>query len=175
MADVPAISIEGLRKMYGNGFEALTDINLEIESGEIFSLLGPNGAGKTTLINAICRIVQITNGRIEVDGFDNVEEYRQARSRIGLVPQELLTDAFESVLKTVTFSRELFGKPPDRKYLDKLLERLSLGDKKHEEIRMLSGGMKRRVMIARALSHEPKILFLDEPTGGVDVELRKSM
>lgn len=175
MANEPAISIRGLHKVYDNGLEALKDVNLEIQSGEIFSLLGPNGAGKTTLINAICGIVQITDGRIEVDGYDNVTEYRQARSRIGLVPQELLTDAFETVWDTVTFSRELFGKPQDREYIENLLERLSLADKTNEEIRMLSGGMKRRVMIAKALSHEPDILFLDEPTAGVDVELRKSM
>jgi ABC-2 type transport system ATP-binding protein len=175
MGEQPAISIQNLDKVYGNGFEALTDINLEIETGEIFSLLGPNGAGKTTLINAICGIVQITGGRIEVDGYDNETEYREARSRIGLVPQELMTDAFETVWDTVTFSRELFGKAPDPEYIHTLLERLSLADKTHEEIRMLSGGMKRRVMIAKALSHEPEILFLDEPTAGVDVELRKSM
>ncbi|MFB6345598.1 MAG: ABC transporter ATP-binding protein [bacterium] len=175
MSETPAISIQGLDKVYGNGLEALKDVNLEIESGEIFSLLGPNGAGKTTLINAICGIVQITDGRIRVDGYDNVREYRKARSRIGLVPQELLTDAFESVWDTVTFSRELFGNPPDPEYIETLLHRLSLADKKDEEIRMLSGGMKRRVMIAKALSHEPEILFLDEPTAGVDVELRKSM
>jgi ABC-2 type transport system ATP-binding protein len=175
MTGEPAISIQGLDKVYGNGLEALKDVTLEIDSGEIFSLLGPNGAGKTTLINAICGIVQITDGRVEVDGYDNVVEYREARSRIGLVPQELMTDAFESVWDTVTFSRELFGKTPDSEYIESLLERLSLADKRDEEIRMLSGGMKRRVMIAKALSHEPEILFLDEPTAGVDVELRKSM
>lgn len=175
MGEDPAISIQGLDKVYDNGLEALKDVSLEIETGEIFSLLGPNGAGKTTLINAICGIVQMTEGRVEVDGYDNVTEYREARSRIGLVPQELMTDAFESVWDTVTFSRELFGKPPDSDYVETLLERLSLADKKNEEIRMLSGGMKRRVMIAKALSHEPEILFLDEPTAGVDVELRKSM
>jgi ABC-2 type transport system ATP-binding protein len=175
MNEEPAISIRGLDKTYDNGFEALKDVNLDIQSGEIFSLLGPNGAGKTTLINAVCGIVQITDGRILVDGYDNVSEYRQARSRIGLVPQELLTDAFETVWDTVTFSRELFGKPSDPDYIENLLDRLSLADKIDEEIRMLSGGMKRRVMIAKALSHEPDILFLDEPTAGVDVELRKSM
>ncbi len=175
MNDVPAISIRGLDKTYDNGFEALRDINLEIRSGEIFALLGPNGAGKTTLINAICGLVKITDGTIEVDGYDNVQEYREARSRIGLVPQELVTDMFETVRDTVTFSRELFGEPPDPDYIERLLTRLSLRDKMDTELRMLSGGMKRRVMIAKALSHEPKILFLDEPTAGVDVELRKSM
>ena len=170
-----AIAVKGLNKTYGNGFKALDDINLEIKRGEIFALLGPNGAGKSTLINTICGIVQPTNGSITVSGFDNIKQYRQARSSLGLVPQELTTDAFESVWNTVTFSRGLFGKPRNPAYIEDTLKRLSLWDKKNEQIRRLSGGMKRRVMIAKALSHEPEILFLDEPSAGVDVELRKSM
>lgn len=169
------IKIVALNKTYKNGFQALSDINLEIKRGEIFALLGPNGAGKTTLINAVCGIVQPSVGRIFVCGHDNATEYRIARAAIGLVPQELTTDAFESVWNTVSFSRGLFGKPPGPAYIEQLLKRLSLWDKKDEQIRYLSGGMKRRVMIAKALSHEPDILFLDEPTAGVDVELRKSM
>jgi ABC-2 type transport system ATP-binding protein len=172
---INAIEINGLNKTYGNGFKALEDINLEIKRGEIFALLGPNGAGKTTLINAVCGIVQPSSGSINVAGFDNITEYRQARAALGLVPQELTTDAFESVWNTVTFSRGLFGKPKNPAYIEETLKRLSLWDKKDEQIRKLSGGMKRRVMIAKALSHEPEILFLDEPSAGVDVELRKSM
>ena len=170
-----AIKISGLRKTYENGFEALVDIDLEIKRGEIFALLGPNGAGKTTLISAVCGIVQPSAGLILVCGHDSVADYRAARMAIGLVPQELATDAFESVWNTVSFSRGLFGKPRNPSYIEELLKRLSLWDKKDEQIRRLSGGMKRRVMIAKALSHEPDILFLDEPTAGVDVELRKSM
>lgn len=170
-----AIAINALNKTYGNGFRALDDINLEIKRGEIFALLGPNGAGKTTLINTVCGIVKPSSGNIAVSGYDNVSQYRQARSTIGLVPQELTTDAFESVWNTVTFSRGLFGKPRNPAYIEDILKRLSLLDKKDEQIRRLSGGMKRRVMIAKALSHEPEILFLDEPSAGVDVELRKSM
>ena len=170
-----AIEITGLNKTYENGFQALAGIDLEIRHGEIFALLGPNGAGKTTLINAVCGIVQPSAGRILVRGHDNVTEYRAARVSIGLVPQELATDAFESVWNTVSFSRGLFGKARNPAYIEALLKRLSLWDKKNEQIRRLSGGMKRRVMIAKALSHEPDILFLDEPTAGVDVELRKSM
>ena len=175
MQHTTAIAISGLNKTYGNGFNALTDINLEIKRGEIFALLGPNGAGKTTLISAVCGIVQTTSGQILVSGFDSVKQYRDARAALGLVPQELSTDAFETVWNTVTFSRGLFGKPHRPAYVEDVLKRLSLWDKKDEQIRRLSGGMKRRVMIAKALSHEPEILFLDEPTAGVDVELRKSM
>ncbi len=170
-----AITITGLHKTYENGFKALAGIDLEIKRGEIFALLGPNGAGKTTLISAVCGIVQPSAGRILVCGHDNVTDYRAARMAIGLVPQELTTDAFESVWNTVSFSRGLFGKPRNPAFIEELLKRLSLWDKKDEQIRRLSGGMKRRVMIAKALSHEPDILFLDEPTAGVDVELRKSM
>lgn len=170
-----AIEATGLHKTYENGFQALVRIDLEIKRGEIFALLGPNGAGKTTLISAICGIVQPSAGRILVCGHDNVTDYKAARMAIGLVPQELATDAFESVWNTVSFSRGLFGKPRNPVYIEELLKRLSLWDKKDEQIRRLSGGMKRRVMIAKALSHEPDILFLDEPTAGVDVELRKSM
>ena len=175
MFNSAAITISALNKTYGNGFKALDGIDLEIKKGEIFALLGPNGAGKTTLINAVCGIVQPSSGHILVCGHDNVAEYRLARAAIGLVPQELTTDAFESVWNTVTFSRGLFGKPRNPDYVEKTLKSLSLWDKKDEQIRRLSGGMKRRVMIAKALSHEPDILFLDEPTAGVDVELRKSM
>ncbi len=175
MDTTAAITITALQKTYQNGFQALADINLEIKRGEIFALLGPNGAGKTTLINSVCGIVQPTGGSIRVCGHDNVSEYRAARSTIGLVPQELTTDAFESVWNTVTFSRGLFGKPRSPAIVEKILKDLALWDKKDEQIRRLSGGMKRRVMIAKALSHEPQVLFLDEPTAGVDVELRKSM
>lgn len=175
MPHTSTIAITQLNKTYANGFAALADINLEIKRGEIFALLGPNGAGKTTLINAVCGIVQPTSGNITVSGFDSVKQYRAARGAIGLVPQELTTDAFESVWNTVTFSRGLFGKPRNPVYVEDVLKRLSLWDKKDEQIRHLSGGMKRRVMIAKALSHEPEILFLDEPSAGVDVELRKSM
>ena len=175
MQNTAAIAITALNKTYENGFKALADIDLEIKRGEIFALLGPNGAGKTTLINAVCGIVQPTTGRIFICGHDHAKDYRLARAAIGLVPQELSTDAFESVWNTVSFSRGLFGKPRNPDYIEKLLKRLSLWDKKDEQIRRLSGGMKRRVMIAKALSHEPDVLFLDEPTAGVDVELRKSM
>ncbi len=170
-----AIAVHGLSKVYDNGFRALDDIHLEIKRGEIFALLGPNGAGKTTLISAVCGIVRPSGGTIKVSGFDHAVQYRQARQAIGLVPQELTTDAFESVWNTVSFSRGLFGKPRNPAYIEDTLKRLSLWDKRKEQIRRLSGGMKRRVMIAKALSHEPEILFLDEPSAGVDVELRKSM
>ena len=170
-----AISVENLTKTYASGFMALNSINLEIQRGEIFALLGPNGAGKTTLINVICGIVNPSQGRVLADGHDIVSDYRAARSKIGLVPQELSTDAFETVLATVKFSRGLFGKPPNPAYIEKVLRDLSLWDKKDAKIRTLSGGMKRRVMIAKALSHEPQILFLDEPSAGVDVELRRDM
>lgn len=169
------INITALNKIYANGFKALDGINLEISRGEIFALLGPNGAGKTTLISIICGIVRPTSGTVAIGGFDNIQQYRQARSLVGLVPQELSTDAFETVWDTVSFSRGLFGKAPNPQYIEDLLKQLSLWDKKDEQIRYLSGGMKRRVMMAKALSHEPEILFLDEPTAGVDVELRKSM
>src|SRR6201994_2223583 len=171
----PIISVANLPKTYASGFQALKNINLEIRKGEIFALLGPNGAGKTTLISIICGIVNPTQGTILADGHDIVREYRAARSKIGLVPQELTTDAFESVWATVKFSRGLFGKPPNPAYLERVLRDLSLWDKKDAKIMTLSGGMKRRVMIAKALSHEPAILFLDEPTAGVDVELRRDM
>ena len=169
------ISVSNLSKTYGSGFKALNNINLEIERGEIFALLGPNGAGKTTLISIICGIANPTAGKISVDGHDIITSYRAARQLIGLVPQELHTDAFESVWGTVSFSRGLFGKPKNPGHIEKVLKDLSLWDKKDAKIVTLSGGMKRRVMIAKALSHEPQILFLDEPTAGVDVELRKGM
>lgn len=171
----PIISIKNLSKMYASGLQALQNINLEIEKGEIFALLGPNGAGKTTLISVICGIVTPGEGSVTVDGHDIISDYRAARSKIGLVPQELSTDIFETVWATVNFSRGLFGKPRDPVYLEKVLRDLSLWDKKDSKIMALSGGMKRRVLIAKALSHEPKILFLDEPTAGVDVELRRDM
>ena len=171
----PILSIRGLRKSYATGVEALKAIDLDINKGEIFALLGPNGAGKTTLINIVCGIVTATGGQVLVDGKDWQSHYREARTRIGLVPQELHTDAFESVWNTVNFSRGLFGKPVDKAKVETLLGRLSLLDKRKSEMRFLSGGMKRRVMIAKALSHEPDILFLDEPTAGVDVELRRDM
>jgi ABC-2 type transport system ATP-binding protein len=171
----PIISVSKLTKTYAGGFQALKSIDLEIQQGEILALLGPNGAGKTTLISIICGIVNPTTGVVLADGHDIVRDYRAARSKIGLVPQELSTDAFESVWATVAFSRGLFGKPPNPAYLEKVLRDLSLWDKKDSKIMTLSGGMKRRVMIAKALSHEPKILFLDEPTAGVDVELRRDM
>ena len=171
----PIISVSNLSKTYASGFQALKKINLEIHRGEIFALLGPNGAGKTTLISIICGIVNLTEGVVRADGHDIVAEYRAARSLIGLVPQELTTDAFETVWATVTFSRGLFGKPANPSYIEKVLRDLSLWDKKDSKIMTLSGGMKRRVMIAKALSHEPQILFLDEPTAGVDVELRQDM
>jgi len=171
----PIISVTNLSKTYGSGFKALKGINLEIGSGEIFALLGPNGAGKTTLISIVCGIANPSEGKVLVGGHDIVESYRAARSLIGLVPQELHTDAFETVWATVSFSRGLFGKPKNPAYVEKVLKDLSLWDKKDSKIVTLSGGMKRRVMIAKALSHEPQILFLDEPTAGVDVELRKGM
>ncbi|HKS57879.1 MAG TPA: ABC transporter ATP-binding protein [Steroidobacteraceae bacterium] len=171
----PIISVNDLVKTYASGFQALKHIDLEIRRGEIFALLGPNGAGKTTLINVICGIVNATSGKVTADGHDIVREYRAARSKIGLVPQELTTDAFESVLATMQFSRGLFGKAPNPAHIEKVLRDLSLWNKKDDKIMTLSGGMKRRVMIAKALSHEPQILFLDEPTAGVDVELRRDM
>jgi ABC-2 type transport system ATP-binding protein len=169
------ISVAGLSKTYATGFEALKNIDLTIRRGEIFALLGPNGAGKTTLISIICGIVNPTIGSVTVDGHDIREEYRAARSKIGLVPQELTTDAFESVWNTVSFSRGLFGKRPNPAHIERVLTDLSLFDKRNDKIMTLSGGMKRRVMIAKALSHEPEILFLDEPSAGVDVSLRKDM
>ena len=169
------LSIRGLTKSYATGVEALKSVDLNIERGEIFALLGPNGAGKTTLINIICGIVTASGGQVLVDGKDWQTHYREARTRIGLVPQELHTDAFESVWNTISFSRGLFGRPRDPARLEDLLKRLSLWDKRKSEMRFLSGGMKRRVMIAKALSHEPDILFLDEPSAGVDVELRRDM
>ncbi len=169
------ISVRNLSKTYASGFRALKDIDLEIRRGEIFALLGPNGAGKTTLISIICGIVNPSEGTIRVDGRDIVADYRAARSLIGLVPQELTTDAFESVWNTVSFSRGLFGKPADPAHIEKVLRELSLWDKKDNKVMTLSGGMKRRLLIAKALSHEPRILFLDEPTAGVDVELRRDM
>ncbi|HEY8002591.1 MAG TPA: ABC transporter ATP-binding protein [Phenylobacterium sp.] len=171
----PIISIKGLSKTYAGGFQALKNVDLEIARGEIFALLGPNGAGKTTLIGITCGIVNPTSGQVIADGHDIVRDYRAARSKIGLVPQELHTDAFETVWATVNFSRGLFGKARNTAYVEKVLRDLSLWDKKDAKIMALSGGMKRRVMIAKALSHEPKILFLDEPTAGVDVELRRDM
>ena len=169
------ISISGLTKTYASGLQALKAIDLEIRKGEIFALLGPNGAGKTTLINAVCGIVTASSGTVLVDGFDNVREYRAARAKIGLVPQELHTDMFESVLGTIGFSRGLFGRPANAAHLEKVLRDLSLWEKRNDRIMTLSGGMKRRVLIAKALAHEPEILFLDEPTAGVDVELRREM
>ncbi|WP_242165161.1 ABC transporter ATP-binding protein [Lysobacter sp. M15] len=171
----PIISIRGLEKTYASGFRALKGVDLDIRKGEIFALLGPNGAGKTTLISIVCGIVNASAGSVTADGHDIVRDYRAARSRIGLVPQELSTDAFESVWATVRFSRGLFGKPPNDAHLEKVLRELSLWDKKDSKIMALSGGMKRRVLIAKALAHEPSILFLDEPTAGVDVELRHDM
>jgi ABC-2 type transport system ATP-binding protein len=171
----PIIRIAGLTKTYASGHQALKAVDLEIGRGEIFALLGPNGAGKTTLISIVCGIVRASAGRVEVDGHDIVSGYRNARRAIGLVPQELTTDAFETVWDTVTFSRGLFGKPKDPALVERILKQLSLWDKRAEKIKDLSGGMKRRVMIAKALSHEPQVLFLDEPTAGVDVELRRSM
>jgi len=171
----PVISVKNLSKKYASGFKALNNISLEIRRGEIFALLGPNGAGKTTLIGIVCGILVPSEGEVTVDGHDIVSDYRAARSRIGLVPQELHTDAFESVWATVSFSRGLFNKPKNPDYVEKVLRALSLWDKKDNKIMTLSGGMKRRVLIAKALSHEPQILFLDEPTAGVDVELRRDM
>ena len=171
----PIVSISNLSKAYANGFHALKNINLDIKSGEILALLGPNGAGKTTLISSICGIVNASAGTVTVGGHDIVTDYRQTRGLIGLVPQELTLGAFDSVLNTLCFSRGLFGKNPDPAYIEKLLKDLSLWDKKDSKLMTLSGGMKRRVLIGKALSHEPSVLFLDEPTAGVDVELRKDM
>jgi len=171
----PVLEISGLTKSYASGLTALDDVSLSIERGEIFALLGPNGAGKTTLIGTVCGIVNATSGQILVDGHDHVADFRAARSKIGLVPQELTTDAFETVWNTVRFTRGLFGKPRDDAYLEQLLTDLSLIDKRDSAMMTLSGGMKRRVLIAKALSHQPDILFLDEPTAGVDVELRQDM
>jgi len=169
------VSVKDLNKTYKSGFEALHKVNLDIEEGEILALLGPNGAGKTTLISAICGIVMPTSGTVTVGGHDVVRDFRAARELIGLVPQELTLEAFETVINTVRFSRGLFGKPKDEAHIEKVLRQLSLWDKRDSKIMMLSGGMKRRVLIAKALSHEPRVLFLDEPTAGVDVELRKDM
>jgi ABC-2 type transport system ATP-binding protein len=171
----PIISISNLSKTYASGFQALKRVNLDIRRGEIFALLGPNGAGKTTLISIVCGIVNRSEGSVLVDGHDIVADYRAARSMIGLVPQELTTDAFESVWATVSFSRGLFGKGPDPGHIEKVLRDLSLWDRKDSKVMTLSGGMKRRLLIAKALSHEPEILFLDEPTAGLDVELRRDM
>ncbi len=171
----PIIDIRNLSKTYASGFQALKNVNLQIRKGEIFALLGPNGAGKTTLIGIVCGIVNPTKGEVKVAGHDIIRDYHATRSMIGLVPQELTTDAFETVWNTVSFSRGLFGKPSNPEYVAKVLHELSLLQRKHSRIRTLSGGMKRRVMIAKALAHEPEILFLDEPTAGVDVELRKDM
>ena len=169
------IEINNLSKVYDNGFKALNNINLQINKGEIFAMLGPNGAGKTSLISIICGIVKPTSGKITVENFDIIEDYRETRSRIGLVPQELTLEQFETVFNNVSYSRGLYGKKPDPKHIEKVLRQLSLWDKKDLILRQLSGGMKRRVLIAKALSHEPQILFLDEPTAGVDVELRQEM
>ncbi len=174
-ASAPVVSIRGLTKTYGSGFQALKGVELDIGRGEIFALLGPNGAGKTTLISIVCGLVTPTSGEVRADGHDIVRDYRAARSKIGLVPQELNTDAFERVIDTVSFSRGLFGRRANPAFIEKLLRDLSLWEKRNERIKELSGGMKRRVMIAKALSHEPQILFLDEPTAGVDVELRRDM
>jgi ABC-2 type transport system ATP-binding protein len=171
----PIIAVQNLTKTYASGFQALKKVNLAIEKGEIFALLGPNGAGKTTLINVICGIVNPTEGTVRADGHDILRDFRAARSKIGLVPQELSTDMFETVSATVSFSRGLFGKPKNEAHIEKVLRALSLWDKKDSKIMTLSGGMKRRVLIAKALSHEPQILFLDEPSAGVDVELRRDM
>ena len=169
------ISITNLSKIYDNGFEALKKINLNIKKGEIFAMLGPNGAGKTSLISIICGIVKPTSGKVTVDGYDIIDNYRETRSRIGLVPQELTLESFETVFNNVSYTRGLYGKAPKPSHIEKILKDLSLWDKKDQRLRQLSGGMKRRVLIAKALSHEPAILFLDEPTAGVDVELRKDM
>ena len=169
------ISIKNLSKIYKNGFEALKKINLNIKKGEIFAMLGPNGAGKTTLISIICGIVTPSSGTVTIDDFDIIDDYRETRSRIGLVPQELTLEQFETVFNNVSYSRGLYGKKPDPQHIEKILKQLSLWDKKDQRLRQLSGGMKRRVLIAKALSHEPSILFLDEPTAGVDVELRQDM
>ena len=169
------IVINDLSKVYDNGFKALKNIHLNIKKGEIFAMLGPNGAGKTTLISIICGIVTPSSGKVDVDGFDIIKDYRETRSKIGLVPQELTLENFETVFNNVSYTRGLYGKAPDPKYIEEILKKLSLWDKKDNILRQLSGGMKRRVLIAKALSHKPSILFLDEPTAGVDVELRKDM
>ena len=169
------IIIKNLSKVYNNGFKALKTISLDIKKGEIFAMLGPNGAGKTTLISIICGIVKPSSGSLTVDGFDIIDDYRETRSRIGLVPQELTLEQFETVYNNVSYSRGLYGKKPNPAHIEKILKELSLWDKKDQRLRQLSGGMKRRVLIAKALSHEPSILFLDEPTAGVDVELRQDM
>jgi ABC-2 type transport system ATP-binding protein len=169
------IYINGLSKVYGNGFNALKNIKLKVKQGEILAMLGPNGAGKTTLISIICGIVKPSSGSVTIDGYDIIKEYRETRSRIGMVPQELNLETFETVFDTVSYSRGLYGKAPNPKHIEKILKDLSLWDKKNVRLKELSGGMKRRVLIAKALSHEPKVLFLDEPTAGVDVELRKDM
>ena len=172
---VNQIVINNLSKVYDNGFNALKKVSLEVKQGEILAMLGPNGAGKTTLISIICGIVTPSSGSVTVDGFDIIKDYRETRSRIGMVPQELNLESFETVFDTVSYSRGLYGKPPKPEHIEKILKDLSLWDKKDQRLRQLSGGMKRRVLIAKALSHEPKILFLDEPTAGVDVELRREM
>ena len=172
---VNQIVINNLSKVYDNGFNALKKVSLEVRQGEILAMLGPNGAGKTTLISIICGIVTPSSGSVSVDGFDIIKDYRETRSRIGMVPQELSLESFETVFDTVSYSRGLYGKSPKPEHIEKILKDLSLWDKKNQRLRQLSGGMKRRVLIAKALSHEPKILFLDEPTAGVDVELRKEM
>ena len=172
---VNQIVINSLSKVYDNGFNALKKVSLEVKQGEILAMLGPNGAGKTTLISIICGIVTPSSGSVSVDGFDIIKDYRETRSRIGMVPQELSLESFETVFDTVSYSRGLYGKSPKPEHIEKILKDLSLWDKKDQRLRQLSGGMKRRVLIAKALSHEPKILFLDEPTAGVDVELRKEM
>ncbi|MDA9153258.1 ABC transporter ATP-binding protein, partial [Candidatus Pelagibacter sp.] len=169
------ITINNLSKIYKNGFNALKSVNLNIKKGEIFAMLGPNGAGKTTLISIICGIVKPSSGKVTIDNFDIIDDYRETRSRIGLVPQELTLEQFETVFNNVSYSRGLYGKKPDPQHIEKILKQLSLWDKKDQRLRQLSGGMKRRVLIAKALSHEPSILFLDEPTAGVDVELRQDM
>ena len=169
------IIINNLSKIYKNGFNALKSVNLNIKKGEIFAMLGPNGAGKTTLISILCGIVKPSSGKVTIDNFDIIDDYRETRSRIGLVPQELTLEQFETVFNNVSYSRGLYGKKPDPQHIEKILKQLSLWDKKDQRLRQLSGGMKRRVLIAKALSHEPSILFLDEPTAGVDVELRQDM
>mgnify|MGYP006427880313 CR=1 FL=1 len=174
-AEPPAVAIAGLNKVYDSGDQALTDVHLEIERGEIFALLGPNGAGKTTLIGVVCGLVNATGGSVAVHGYDIVRDWRKARGMLGLVPQELATDTFESVWATVSLSRGLFGKPPNPAHIEKVLRDLALWDKRDNAVMTLSGGMKRRVLIAKALAHEPRVLFLDEPTAGVDVELRREM
>lgn len=171
----PILEVQNLDKTYTSGFQALKDVDLSINKGEIFALLGPNGAGKTTLISIICGIVNATGGSVTVDGYDIIRDYRETRSRIGLVPQELTRDAFEYVWTTLRFTRGLFGKPRDDAYLEKVLRDLQLWEKRNSQLRTLSGGMKRRLLIAKALAHEPRVLFLDEPTAGVDVELRQGM